>query len=84
MKGKVTRFNQVKGFGFITYTDENTNEPVDAFFHFSQLLKDDGKDIEGYKTTHVGDEVEFDVEETDKGLQAKNINITKKNNEKKG
>ena len=66
MQGKVKRFNNVKGFGFIT-----TEENKDVFFHFSQLMMD------GYKTVNVNDVVEFDVVEGDRGLQAHNIQVIK-------
>lgn len=66
MQGKVKRFNNVKGFGFIT-----TEEDKDVFFHFSQLMMD------GYKTVNVNDVVEFDVVEGDRGLQAHNIQVIK-------
>ena len=62
MLGKVKRFNKVKGFGFIT-----TDEGNDVFFHYSQLVMD------GYKTIDENARVEFDVVESDKGPQARNI-----------
>lgn len=62
MLGKVKRFNKVKGFGFIT-----TDEGVDVFFHYSQIVMD------GYKTVDEGARVEFDVFEGDRGPQARNI-----------
>jgi len=62
MEGKVKRFNQRKGFGFIT-TDDNQ----DVFFHFSELVMD------GFKTIDEGARVEFDVVEGERGLQAHNI-----------
>lgn len=62
MHGKVKRFNRIKGFGFIT-----TDDGQDAFFHFSQLVMD------GYKTIDEGAEVEFDLVEGERGLQAQNI-----------
>jgi cold shock protein len=64
MKGTVKWFNAEKGFGFIT-----TEEGNDVFAHFSQINK------EGFKTLEEGQEVEFDVVEGAKGLQAENINI---------
>lgn len=67
MKGTVKRFNKNKGFGFITDVDGN-----DAFFHFSQLK------MEGFKTVDPGAEVEFDLVEGEKGLQAQNIVVVKK------
>jgi len=62
MKGKVKRFNKVKGFGFIT-----TEDGRDAFFHFSELV------MEGYKTIDEGSEVEFELVEGERGLQAHSI-----------
>lgn len=62
MQGKVKRFNQSKGFGFITLEDGR-----DAFFHFSQLV------MEGFKTIDVGAKVEFDLVDGERGLQATNI-----------
>ncbi|TJX14175.1 cold-shock protein [Tissierella creatinini] len=64
MKGTVKWFNAEKGFGFIT-----TEEGNDVFAHFSQIQKD------GFKTLEEGQEVEFNVVEGQKGLQAENITI---------
>ena len=61
MKGKVKWFNPVKGFGFI----EQEGEGKDVFVHQSAL--DIGTEL------NEGDEVEFEVEKTFKGLQAKNV-----------
>ena len=62
MQGKVKRFNKTKGFGFITLEDGR-----DVFFHYSELIMD------GFKTIDEGASVEFDVVETEKGLQARQI-----------
>jgi len=62
MKGKVIRFNKRKGFGFIKSEDGE-----DVFFHYSALV------MEGFKDIPVESEVEFDVEETEKGLRAANV-----------
>ncbi len=64
MKGTVKWFNAEKGFGFIT-----TEEGNDVFAHFSQINK------EGFKTLEEGQEVEFEVVEGEKGLQAESIEI---------
>ena len=61
MKGKVKWFNNEKGYGFIEYKD---NE--DIFVHYSSILS------QGYKTLVEGQYVEFELVQTDKGLQAKN------------
>lgn len=62
IKGKVKWFNNEKGFGFIEY-----KEGEDIFVHYSAILS------EGYKTLVEGQYVEFDLVQTDKGLQAKNV-----------
>lgn len=62
MVGKVKWFNNEKGFGFIEYKDGE-----DIFVHYSAILS------EGYKTLVEGQEVEFELVRTDKGLQAKNV-----------
>lgn len=62
MQGKVKMFNQEKGYGFITLEDGK-----DVFFHYSQLLMD------GFKTIDAGADVEFEIEETERGPQAQNI-----------
>ncbi len=64
MKGTVKWFNAEKGYGFIT-----TEEGNDVFAHFSQINKD------GFKTLEEGQEVEFDVVEGEKGLQAEGIEV---------
>ena len=61
-KGTVKWFNAEKGFGFIT-----TEEGEDVFVHFSAIQKD------GFKTLEENEEVEFEVAETEKGLQAENV-----------
>jgi cold shock protein len=61
-KGKVKWFNADKGFGFITGEDGK-----DVFVHFKSINGD------GYRSLEDGQEVEYEVEETDKGLQARNV-----------
>jgi CspA family cold shock protein len=63
VQGKVKWFNESKGFGFITPDDGSK----DVFVHFSAI------EAEGYKVLHEGDEVTFEVQETDKGRQAVNV-----------
>ncbi|NBK97113.1 MAG: cold shock domain-containing protein [Erysipelotrichia bacterium] len=64
MQGKVKMFNPEKGFGFITIEDGK-----DVFFHYSQLMMD------GFKTIDPDTKVEFDLVETDRGLQAQEIKV---------
>ena len=61
-KGTVKWFNEKKGFGFI-----NQEEGDDLFVHYSSI------DMAGFKNLVEGDEVTFDVEQTDRGFQAKNV-----------
>ena len=64
MCGKVKWFNNEKGYGFIEYQDGK-----DVFVHYSAIK------VDGYKTLNEGDEVKFDLIETPKGLQAKNVEL---------
>ncbi|MFV0255626.1 MAG: cold-shock protein [Erysipelotrichaceae bacterium] len=61
MQAKVKWFNAEKGFGFLDYDGK------DIFVHFSQIEGD------GFKTLEENDVVEFEIFETDKGEQAKNV-----------
>ena len=63
-KDIVRRFNNQRGFGFIS--DENGN---DVFVHYT------GINGEGFKSLEEGQEVEFDVVQGQKGPQA--VNVTK-------
>jgi CspA family cold shock protein len=62
MKGTVKWFNDVKGYGFITQSGGD-----DVFVHFSAIVSD------GFRTLAEGDEVEFDLAQTDGGLQAAKV-----------
>jgi len=61
-KGHVKWFNEKKGYGFISRDDGN-----DVFVHFSAIKRD------GFKSLYEGDEVEFEVSQGPKGLQATNV-----------
>jgi len=62
MKGTVKWFNDTKGYGFIT-------QPVgdDLFVHFSAIISD------GFRTLAEGEVVEFEIQQTDRGLQASQV-----------
>ena len=60
--GTVKWFDAKKGFGFIEGQDGE-----DVFVHFRSIKS------EGFRSLKDGQEVEFDIEEGDKGLQAANV-----------
>lgn len=60
--GVVKWFSNQKGYGFITKEDGK-----DIFVHHSAILGD------GYKTLAEGQKVKFQVVNTEKGEQAKNV-----------
>ena len=61
-RGRVKWFNERRGFGFIERSDGD-----DLFVHYSAI------NAEGFKTLEEGQEVEFDIIEGPKGLQAANV-----------
>ncbi|MEW6387340.1 MAG: cold shock domain-containing protein [Thermodesulfobacteriota bacterium] len=60
--GKVKWFNESKGYGFI-----QRDEGPDLFVHYTNIM---GK---GFRTLKENDDVEFEVNEGPKGLQAVNV-----------
>ena len=62
MKGKVKWFNEKRGFGFIEQEGGK-----DVFVHFSAIQSG------GFKSLAEGDDVEFEVEESSRGPQAKDV-----------
>ena len=62
-KGTVKWFNSSKGFGFIEPSDGGN----DVFAHFSEI------EMDGYKTLTEGQEVEYDLEDGEKGPKAAKI-----------
>ncbi len=71
MKGKVKWFSSKKGYGFIDCEDGRS-----IFVHYTDIQSD------GYKTLNEGDEVTFDVQETEKGPKAINVVTTKRSQKK--
>lgn len=57
-------FSNEKGYGFI----ERQGGP-DVFVHHSAI------EMDGYRSLTEGQRVQFDVEEGDKGLQARNVQL---------
>lgn len=62
LSGQVKWFDPKKGYGFIVGP-----KGEDVFVHFSQIQG------EGFKSLRDGEEVEYELVEGDKGLQAKDV-----------
>ena len=62
-KGTVKWFNNKKGFGFISREEGDQ----DVFVHYSSIV------AEGYRSLEEGDQVQFTVEEGEKGPSAVNV-----------
>ena len=60
-KGSVKFFNESKGFGFISEEDTNNEH----FVHISGLIDE----------IREGDDVEFDLQEGRKGMNAVNVKV---------
>lgn len=63
--GIVKWFNATKGFGFI-----EREEGDDVFVHHTAI------NMDGFRKLKANQEVEFDIVEGDKGLQAKDVKVT--------
>ena len=61
-RGKVKWFNNAKGYGFIAQDSGD-----DVFVHYSVIQQD------GYRSLNAGEEVEFDLASSEKGLQASKV-----------
>ena len=62
MKGTVKWFNDAKGYGFIMQSGGD-----DVFVHFSAIIGD------GFRILAEGEAVEFELQQTERGLQASNV-----------
>ncbi|NIM04740.1 MAG: cold shock domain-containing protein [Armatimonadetes bacterium] len=60
--GRVKWFSAQKGYGFIELDGSR-----DVFVHFSAIQSD------GFRTLQEGQQVQFELMETDKGPQASNV-----------
>ena len=68
--GTVKWFNSRKGFGFITPSEGEK----DVFVHFSAIKVEENE----FATLNENDEVEFEVKQSEKGLEAQDVVVTKK------
>jgi len=68
-EGKVKWFSDAKGYGFIQ-AEEVINGGKDIFVHYTEIVK------QGYKSLAEGELVRFELADTPKGLQAKNVEST--------
>lgn len=64
-QGTTRWFNNKKGYGFL----QKKSDGKDIFVHFSAI------EMEGYKTLKVGQVVEFDITDGDKGPQAAKVTV---------
>ncbi|MBE6175290.1 MAG: cold-shock protein [Rikenellaceae bacterium] len=70
MTGKVKWFDNKKGYGFII-----SEEGKEVFVHFTGIVK------EGFKALNEGQNVEFELSDGDKGVQAVNVVVVAKSEE---
>ena len=63
--GTVKWFNDSKGYGFLT---QDGGGP-DVFVHYSAI------DAGGFKTLQQGTKVTYEIVQTEKGLQAKQVKV---------
>lgn len=63
VSGKVKWFNAERGFGFINIE----NDDRDIFVHYSEIQE------KGFRTLKDGQEVEFELINSDRGPQAKSV-----------
>jgi CspA family cold shock protein len=65
MKGTVKWFNDSKGYGFIRSDEGDGGD--DVFVHFSAIAG------QGFRTLAEGEQVEFDIRNSEAGRQATNV-----------
>ena len=65
VKGVVKWFNDSKGFGFLS-----REEGEDVFVHHTSI-----RDTGGFRTLTEGQEVEFAIEQGDKGFKAQDVAV---------
>ncbi|MFC0233034.1 cold-shock protein [Vagococcus entomophilus] len=66
MEGKVKWFDTKKGYGFISYEEQE-----EIFVHFTSIEQ------EGFKNLNENDSVMFEISEGIRGLQASHVQVIK-------
>ena len=66
VKGTVKYFNDFKGWGIIS----NTNSKEDIYVHYTSI------NMDGYKTLKQGQEVLFELTQTNNGPHANNVQLS--------
>lgn len=64
-KGKVKYFNESRGWGFIS----NSETEQDVYVHYTAI------NMDGYKTLREGQEVLYEMTQTERGLSANNVTL---------
>ena len=64
IQGTVKWFNDQKGFGFIT-----TSDGTDYFVHHTDINGN------GFKSLQEGEDVEFEIEQGEKGMKAVKVTV---------
>jgi CspA family cold shock protein len=62
-KGHVKWFDAAKGYGFVTFAGNHQG----LFVHHTQI------EMDGYRSLHEGQEVEFEIEQSEKGFYAARV-----------
>jgi len=63
LSGHVKWFSNEKGYGFIDLGDDDE----DVFVHYTAIVED------GYRTLKQGERVQFDLHDSERGPQARNV-----------
>ena len=61
-EGTVKWFSTRRGYGFITGEDG-----LDSFVHFSEIRG------EGYRSLKTGEQVSYEIEDSERGMRARNV-----------
>lgn len=71
--GRVKWFSPEKGFGFI-----RVDPDIEVFVHYSQI------ECDGYRMLHEEELVEFDLVESERGYEARNVRRVGKPGDEEG